>query len=428
MKILVASDNRFWRRSLGSHQRIYALLEFLHSRGHELEVLFIGAPTAEDGHLMQSIPFADVRPTLPAMDAGDSGRGSSARSRRDLIKAVLREFLQLLRRLPGELGYFIKHRKIGMSLRFDLALSEPKLRDFFRPLAIEQLNAALARWQPDVLMVEYLRLSYLVRNMPIKTRKKLRTILDTHDVLFERRARFHASGLAHDIDITAAEEAASLGLYDAIIAIQSRDAAAFQLLAPTQRVIVAGHGQEIFSRRRDFNKNLRFLFLGSDMGPNQDAVSRLVFRIWPRIYSHLDNAVTLSIVGRAGSVLQRQTLPPGVEVKGFVDSLEEIYQTHDIFLNPVGFGGGLKIKNIEALAHGLVLVTTSVGAEGMEDASGTAYLIADEDQVFADTAISLGMNEVLRTSLAGAALVYAEKYLGVQETYRELDEYLLGIC
>ena len=356
MKILVATDGRFWRRSIGSHQRIYFLLEYLHKQGHVLEVLFIGAPTPEDSKLLQSIPFATVRPTLPMLAVPDLPQSTSPKIRGSLIRPLLREVLQLFQRLPAEIGYFIKHRKIGMSLRFDLALQEPKLRDFFGPVAIEQLNALLESWQPDVLLIQSLRLSYLVKNIPIAARNRLRIILDTLDVVSERRARFHASGLAHDIDITPSEEAARLRLYDAILAIQSRDAAVFRRLVPKQKVIVVGHGQEVVSHSRASNQKLRFLFVGSDMKPNQDAASRLAFHIWPRIYSQLSNTATLSIVGRASVALEGRNLPPGIEVTGYVDSLEETYRTHDIFLNPVTFGGGLKIKNVEALAHGLALV------------------------------------------------------------------------
>src|SRR4030095_14079697 len=99
MKILVATDNRFWRRSLGSHQRIYFLLEYLHEQGHALEVLFIGAPTLEDSKLLQSIPFATVRPTLPIRVVPDLPQSTSPKIRSSPIRPVLREVLQLFQRL-----------------------------------------------------------------------------------------------------------------------------------------------------------------------------------------------------------------------------------------------------------------------------------------------------------------------------------------
>jgi glycosyltransferase involved in cell wall biosynthesis len=60
-----------------------------------------------------------------------------------------------------------------------------------------------------------------------------------------------------------------------------------------------------------------------------------------------------------------------------------------VVINPISTGTGLKIKNIEALGYGKPLVTTSVGAVGMENGSHSAFLAADTAQDFANAVIGL---------------------------------------
>ena len=67
-----------------------------------------------------------------------------------------------------------------------------------------------------------------------------------------------------------------------------------------------------------------------------------------------------------------------MELLGVVESLEEAYTRAAVIVNPVLAGTGLKTKTVEALGHAKPLVTTSCGAEGIEDAAGTAFLMADD--------------------------------------------------
>lgn len=422
MQILVATDHRFWRQTLGSHQRIYHPLKFLRSQGHDVEGMFVGTPTIDDVHTIRGLDFVEIESTQPVM--ANTPSASAATNRTSRIRSMLRECVHRLRRMPAAVAYALRTGQRSVPSSFALSRREPKLGDFIRSIAIVKLNRRLTKHLPEVLIVEYLRLSYLVDAIPATLRARLTVLLDTHDVISERRQRFHDAGLPHDIDVTPAEESAALLNYDAVIAIQSRHAAVFRALAPNRTVLVAGHSERMAGAKHPELAEPRFLFLGSDMLPNLDAARRLALKIWPEVERRLAGNASLTIVGKVGTALTNCDLPSSVQVKGHVASLDETYFTPDIFLNPVSFGGGLKIKNVEALARGMALVTTPIGAEGLETGAGSALLVADSDQEFVDAACRIANDRALRVSLSTAAQSFAIRYLDPESTYGELVQYL----
>ncbi len=103
------------------------------------------------------------------------------------------------------------------------------------------------------------------------------------------------------------------------------------------------------------------IFVGSGHPPNLAAADRII-QLAPRMPN-----VEFLVVGRCGEVLDPTTIPENVTITGTVDDdeLAEILAGATIALNPVTEGGGSNLKVIEALASGLPVVTTPVGARGV---------------------------------------------------------------
>ena len=78
---------------------------------------------------------------------------------------------------------------------------------------------------------------------------------------------------------------------------------------------------------------------------------------------------TLALCDLLGDAVVRQQIADGVLSIGPVETIDVFWPNIDIAINPIRFGSGLKIKNVEALAYGLPLLTTPIGAEGLEAAS-----------------------------------------------------------
>jgi glycosyltransferase involved in cell wall biosynthesis len=132
------------------------------------------------------------------------------------------------------------------------------------------------------------------------------------------------------------------------------------------------------------------LFVGSyGYAPNVDAAEFLLREVFPRVYAALP-ATRLLLVGNSiESLPSHASGAPGVEFTGFVENLSEIYAQAAVVCCPIRYGGGTRIKIIEAAAHGAAIVSTSIGAEGLDFIPGAEILIRDKSDEFADACIKL---------------------------------------
>jgi len=136
--------------------------------------------------------------------------------------------------------------------------------------------------------------------------------------------------------------------------------------------------------------------------PNRDALDWVLKDIWPKVIAHNPQA-ELRIAGPEIPDYARSESHSGVNVVGFVDSLEDFYDNAALALVPYRFGGGVKIKALEAMAFGCALVATTVGAEGLKIEPDKHLLVANDPAGFAAAINSLLASQQKRSSLAAAA-------------------------
>jgi glycosyltransferase involved in cell wall biosynthesis len=135
---------------------------------------------------------------------------------------------------------------------------------------------------------------------------------------------------------------------------------------------------ESVAEQRDPNS---ILFLGAlDWRPNQDAIDLLLDKIFPRVRILEPNA-KLVIVGRNPPVqlAERAMRTPGVTLHANVVDVRHYLGSAGVMAVPLRIGGGSRLKILEALACGLPVVSTRVGAEGLLLAPGVDYVQAEED-------------------------------------------------
>ncbi|HET9400059.1 MAG TPA: glycosyltransferase family 4 protein [Candidatus Acidoferrales bacterium] len=152
------------------------------------------------------------------------------------------------------------------------------------------------------------------------------------------------------------------------------------------------------------------IFVGSmSYGPNVDAVLYFCREVLPRIKAQAPEARFL-IVGREPSQEVRR-LDDGsnviVKVPAPHESLAGYWAQAHVAVVPIRVGGGTRIKILEAMAHGRPVVSTSIGAEGIEVADRNNILLADEPAQFARLCLDLLQDLSLRSqiSTSGNALV-----------------------
>lgn len=148
----------------------------------------------------------------------------------------------------------------------------------------------------------------------------------------------------------------------------------------------------------------RLLFLGTlSYPPNEDAILHFCASIYPIIRRELGDKVSLTIVGRRPRpCVQALGQTAGIVVTGGVDSVEPFYAAADLVVAPIRFGGGTRIKILEALSYGRAVVSTTIGAEGLDLEDKYDIVLADDSHTFASECIELLRNRNRRHSLANS--------------------------
>lgn len=156
-----------------------------------------------------------------------------------------------------------------------------------------------------------------------------------------------------------------------------------------------------------------FTFVGTlDYPPNTDALYFFCREVLPLIRQESTRPFRILIAGRSpeAGILSLAGIPE-VSVIANPPEIAEVYAQTDVALAPIRAGGGTRIKILEAFSYGIPMISTDLGAEGIDAQSGEHLLIANDAQTFARCCLDLMGDSVLRTrlSLAGQTR-YQERY------------------
>jgi glycosyltransferase involved in cell wall biosynthesis len=191
--------------------------------------------------------------------------------------------------------------------------------------------------------------------------------------------------------------------FDAAIAVSERDKASLARLCPDLRTDVVHNGVDVdyFQPDTDAELDACLVFVGHyGYPPNNDAVHYFCSEILPQIRSAVDN-VTFLAVGRDAP--PELGLYPGVHVIGTVPDVRPYLKQAAVVVVPVRAGSGTRIKILEAMAMGKAVVSTTLGAEGLDVEHGKHLLLADQPASFAEAVMTLMRDRAQRRALGHEA-------------------------
>ncbi|MGC1547375.1 MAG: glycosyltransferase, partial [Rhodanobacter sp.] len=147
--------------------------------------------------------------------------------------------------------------------------------------------------------------------------------------------------------------------------------------------------------------------------PNVDAACWLVEKILPLVRARLPQ-VRLQLVGSNPTEEVKAQASEGVQVLGYVDdeTLELMYQSARVVVAPLRFGAGVKLKVLEAMAHGVPIVTTAVGAQGLPGL-GDVIPVADQPAMIADAIGALLLDDDHWREVSAAGSGYIRQHFSV---------------
>jgi glycosyltransferase involved in cell wall biosynthesis len=157
--------------------------------------------------------------------------------------------------------------------------------------------------------------------------------------------------------------------------------------------------------------------------PNREALLWFTNEVWPRIRRAVPEA-RLIVVGDKTDDLGISSEKSGIETVGFVESLAPIYAAAMLAICPIRRGSGTRIKIIEAAVNGRPVVSTTLGAEGLDFRPGAEILLEDDSAGFADACVQLFQDPARASQIGKAAMQRA------RSTYQEsrVADRLRAIC
>ena len=245
------------------------------------------------------------------------------------------------------------------------------------------LRRLLRRVDARAILVDFATTLPVLDGLSVSERSRLRVAVLTHNLIYRRTELYRERGLPLDFrGLTREEEAALLRRADVIVAIQEREAAEFRKLVPDRKVVVVPMPVNSLQSRAEKDTGKRCLFIGGHSGHNLDGLNWFLREVWPVVLARNPDA-DFDVVGTVGNAVPADA--PKVHVYGQQDDLSTIYNQATVCIVPLRFGTGLKIKLVEAMVHGRVVVTTSAGAEGYSELeAGIVVTVADTSTAMAE--------------------------------------------
>ena len=287
---------------------------------------------------------------------------------------------------------------------------------FTHPEVKKAVASSLDAHQFDVAVCDFLSASL---NFPAALSTP--TVLFQHNVetsLWERLASTEtnfARRFAYGLEARkmAKYEKAALHRFHHVIAVSDYDRQQLLAMDPAAKISVVPTGVDTEKYKvapPSKSDPPRIVFLGSmDWEPNIDAVTYFCRDIFPRIRSQFPSAI-FQIVGRNPHASVRQLASDGVEVTGTVPDVAQYLRDATLVVVPLRIGGGTRLKIFEAMATGKAVVSTTIGAEGLDVQTGRDLILADDATVFADAILSLLEHPDLRRTYEVAAARLAVRY------------------
>jgi len=201
--------------------------------------------------------------------------------------------------------------------------------------------------------------------------------------------------------------------FDHVIAVSGHDSDLMGRWVPASHLTVVPTGVDLQKFRPDSSASAKeplIMFIGAmDWEPNIDALEYFSSEIWPAIRAKVPEA-RLRIVGRNPDRRVQRLASDAMAVTGEVPSVVEHLREAAVVVVPLRIGGGTRLKIYEAMAMGKAVVSTSIGAEGLEVRHGRDLVIADTPTGFADAVVRLLQDRELRRRYEQAAADLASRH------------------
>jgi glycosyltransferase involved in cell wall biosynthesis len=326
---------------------------------------------------------------------------------------------ELKRRFPGAVCLATRRTDPGvLRRRFDYLMSIP----LAAPYAVSRADSVSVRTalRPyfesgkfDVAVCDF-----LLPTISVPVRRGFPMVLFQHNVeseIWRRHVEIEANPAVKmlyrlELRKMRAYERNAVRTANHVIAVSEHDRKLMTEWTDAEKISVVPTGVDLneYSRQEPVARSAPLvMFVGSmDSRPNVDGVGFFCREIWPQILAKIPQA-RFRIVGRNPAGAVRDLASDSIEVTGTVASIAGELKSAAVVVVPLRIGGGTRLKIYEAMAMGKAVVSTSVGAEGLDVTDGRDILLRNSPQEFAEATVLLLQDGKLRQRIGDAAAAVA---------------------
>jgi len=289
-----------------------------------------------------------------------------------------------------------------------LGLARPTSLYFYDFLFILRLRSIVQK--ADIVQFEGTGAGVLT--LIFKRFLKKKVTIDCHDVF--QALRLHHTKMLRRILETSLEKLdyRNADLLLTVSESESKYLVSMGFQRPKIQVVPNGVDTKSFVKSTEHNETRKeygledsqiVTFVGNlDYSPNREAIQALSSVIAPRVLDEIKNAKFL-VVGKSRDKIEL----PGLIFTGFVDDVSAVLNISDVAVAPLFHGSGTRLKILEYFSCGLPVVSTRIGAEGLDIRNGVNIFIEDNLESFASRIVELLKNKKLSTALGKAARTLA---------------------
>lgn len=363
----------YWPGGTGGSTRQFQLIKQLIERGNDVDVVAPVHPDQQAG-----------RATLAAIGATLLGVDRPA--------SRVREVLDTVRTAPG---------LVPRALTMPVAAWQVEV--FWRRLR-EAKDAAMAR-EPDVILIEHDWAARWTADLPAAI-PKVSGLENLSWDYYARRAAA-AGGLQRTLlGIEARRfrrfDRRTLSAFDLLLAMSQDDLGELRKVSDRPAIVTPNGVDTDALVPSPLPDAPTILFTGTfGYAPNAEALRWLLQEIWPRVTAKRPDAELL-VVGKGVPDEIAALADDRVTLSGWVPEMQPWFDRARVVIVPMRSGGGTRLKVLDGLASGRPLVSTTMGAMGVDVIDGEQVVLADGAEAFAEATVAI-LDDPERAERIGAA-------------------------
>ena len=328
-----------------------------------------------------------------------------------------------------------------------------------------QISQLVRADPPDIVQLEGLETARLWQEAEKRfTGRRPLVVLDEHNAEYALQERAFQTDIRRPVRWPAAAyswlqamklrryESALLNHVDGVVAVSEADAGVLRQLPSRRQAVVVSNGvdtdyfcpgsddspgaasSQSETSGKPSSKPLGALeppalvFTGTmDYRPNVDAAVWMSRTILPLIRNHRPNARLYLVGQRPSPAVRELSRCPGVHVTGAVEDVRPFIAGASVYVVPMRYGGGVRLKVLEAMAMGRAVVATRMGLDGIDCVPGQHVVVADEAEPFAAEVVSLLSDPERRQKLGSEARRLVCESYDWRTLVPRLEEYYLEL-